>query len=143
MLQFQNLREVLESCVETLSTFCGINKKTELFQTKSKVRTFSWIKNTACNSKISKNMQEVLETCVEMALVEEFFIVSSSFMVFLWFLQAPTYSVYLLFFGGWLQVLLVSHLLLLTQYLCIRYLLRLFDCLAHPNLGAPFATDQK
>ena len=25
----------------------------------------------------------------------------------------------------------------------IRYLLRLFDCLAHPNLGAPFATDQK
>ena len=88
MLQFQNLREVLESCVETLSTFCGINKKTELFQTKSKVRTFSWIKNTACNSKISKNMQEVLETCVEMALVEEFFIVSSSFMAFLWFLQA-------------------------------------------------------
>ena len=27
--------------------------------------------------------------------------------------------------------------------LYIRYLLRLFDCLAHPNLGAPFATDQK
>ena len=25
----------------------------------------------------------------------------------------------------------------------IRYLLRLFDCLANPNLGAPFATDQK
>ena len=24
-----------------------------------------------------------------------------------------------------------------------RYLLGLFDCLAHPNLGAPFATDQK
>ena len=24
-----------------------------------------------------------------------------------------------------------------------RYLLRLFDCLAHPNLGATFATDQK
>ena len=27
--------------------------------------------------------------------------------------------------------------------LIIRYLLRLFDYLAHPNLGAPFATDQK
>ena len=26
---------------------------------------------------------------------------------------------------------------------CIRYLLGLFDCLAHPTLGAPFATDQK
>ena len=24
-----------------------------------------------------------------------------------------------------------------------RYLLRLFDCLEHPNLGAPFATDPK
>ena len=25
----------------------------------------------------------------------------------------------------------------------IRYLLRFFDCLAHPNLSATFATDQK
>jgi hypothetical protein len=36
---------------------------------------------------------------------------------------------------------------LLTQLICnelvLRYLLRLFDCLAHPNLSAPFATDQK
>ena len=31
----------------------------------------------------------------------------------------------------------------LPLYIYIRYLLRLFDCLAHPNLGSPFATDQK
>ena len=27
--------------------------------------------------------------------------------------------------------------------MCIRYLLRFVDCLAHPNLGATFATDEK
>ena len=31
----------------------------------------------------------------------------------------------------------------LFRYIHNRYLLRFFDCLAHPNLGAPFATDQK
>ena len=31
----------------------------------------------------------------------------------------------------------------LTKYIYIRYLLRFFDCLAHPNLSATFATDQK
>ena len=31
----------------------------------------------------------------------------------------------------------------LTERMCIRYLLRFFDCLAHPNLSATFATDQK
>ena len=30
-----------------------------------------------------------------------------------------------------------------SQYLFIRYLLRLFDSLAHSNLSATFATDQK
>ena len=29
------------------------------------------------------------------------------------------------------------------QSACIRYLLRCFDCLAHPNLSTTFATDQK
>ena len=29
------------------------------------------------------------------------------------------------------------------EQLSIRYLLRFFDCLAHPNLSATFATDQK
>ena len=32
---------------------------------------------------------------------------------------------------------------LITRYVLIRYLLRLFDSLAHPNLSATFATDQK
>ena len=30
-----------------------------------------------------------------------------------------------------------------TPYMHIRYLLRFFDCLAHPNLSATLATDQK
>ena len=34
-------------------------------------------------------------------------------------------------------------LLVLARYLFIRHLLRFFDCLAHPNLSATFATDQK
>ena len=32
---------------------------------------------------------------------------------------------------------------ILRGYRYIRYLLRFFDCLAHPNLSATFATDQK
>ena len=30
----------------------------------------------------------------------------------------------------------------LIRWLDIRYILRFFDCLAHPNLSATFATDQ-
>ena len=37
--------------------------------------------------------------------------------------------------------LLLLYITLGTIY--IRYLLRFFDCLAHPNLSATFATDQK
>ena len=32
---------------------------------------------------------------------------------------------------------------LTDTYLSNRYLLRFFDCLAHPNLSATFATDEK
>jgi hypothetical protein len=37
----------------------------------------------------------------------------------------------------------LDHVLVLFMGLCNRYLLRFFDCLAHPNLSATFATDQK
>ena len=36
-----------------------------------------------------------------------------------------------------------DYLLFRRMYLLTRYLLRFFDCLAHPNLSATFATDQK
>ena len=35
----------------------------------------------------------------------------------------------------------VSKIVML--FMISRYFLRLFDCLAHPSLGAPLATDQK
>ena len=42
-----------------------------------------------------------------------------------------------------LQIYRFLKVYLTDTYLLSRYLLRLFDCLAHPNLGATFATDQK
>ena len=45
------------------------------------------------------------------------------------------------------EVLVYVHIFLQNGFsryvLDIRYLLRFFDCLAHPNLSAPFATDEK
>ena len=38
---------------------------------------------------------------------------------------------------------IIFHACILHTYIYIRYLLRFFDCLAHPNLSATFATDEK
>ena len=41
------------------------------------------------------------------------------------------------------RVYLNTYVVKIDVYLPNRYLLRFFDCLAHPNLSATFATDQK